>query len=45
MPILITLLTIVEVLICLLLILIIMMQRPRQEGLGASFGSGVMDQI
>ncbi len=45
MSILITLLTIVEVLICLLLILIIMMQRPRQEGLGASFGSGVMDQI
>ncbi len=45
MPILITLLTIVEVLICLLLILIIMMQRPRQEGLGASFGSGVMDHL
>ena len=45
MSILIPLLTIVEVLICLLLILIIMMQRPRQEGLGASFGSGVMDQI
>lgn len=41
----ITLLTIVEVLICLLLILVVMMQRPRQEGLGASFGSGVMDQI
>lgn len=45
MPIIITLLTIVEVIVCLLLILIIMMQRPRQEGLGASFGSGVMDQI
>ena len=45
MPILITLLTIVEVLVCLLLVLIIMMQRPRQEGLGASFGSGVMDHL
>ena len=45
MSILINLLTIVEVLVCLLLILIIMMQRPRQEGLGASFGSGVMDQL
>jgi preprotein translocase subunit SecG len=30
---------------CLLLILIVLMQRPRQEGLGAAFGSGVMDQL
>jgi preprotein translocase subunit SecG len=34
-------LTVLEVLVCLLLILIILMQRPRQEGLGAAFGEGV----
>ncbi len=45
MSILITLLTFVEVLVCLFLILIILMQRPRQEGLGASFGTGVMEHL
>ncbi len=43
--ILIPLLTIVEVLVCLLLVLIILMQRPRQEGLGAAFGEGVTSQM
>ena len=38
MDFLITSLTVLEVLVCLLLILIILMQRPRQEGLGAAFG-------
>ncbi len=32
-------------LVCLLLVLIVLMQRPRQEGLGAAFGSGMMDQF
>ncbi|MEY4485446.1 MAG: preprotein translocase subunit SecG [Verrucomicrobiota bacterium] len=32
-------------LVCLLLILIVLMQRPRQEGLGAAFGSGMTDQM
>ena len=35
----ITLLTILEVIVCLLLSLLVLMQRPRQEGLGAAFGS------
>lgn len=33
------------VLSCLLLILLVLMQRPKQEGLGAAFGAGVTDQI
>ena len=41
----ITLLTILEVIVCLLLTLLVLMQRPRQEGLGAAFGSGVTDQM
>ncbi|MBX7212145.1 MAG: preprotein translocase subunit SecG [Verrucomicrobiaceae bacterium] len=45
MSILIGILTIIEVIVCLLLILIILMQRPRQEGLGAAFGGGVTDQV
>lgn len=45
MDIVINLLTFVEVLVCLLLILIVLMQRPRQEGLGASFGEGVTSQV
>ncbi|MCB1231754.1 MAG: preprotein translocase subunit SecG [Verrucomicrobiae bacterium] len=30
---------------CVLLILIILMQRPKQEGLGAAFGGGMMDSV
>ncbi|MCE9518045.1 MAG: preprotein translocase subunit SecG [Verrucomicrobia bacterium] len=45
MNILITLLTVFEVIVCLLLSLLVLMQRPRQEGLGAAFGSGVTDQM
>ncbi len=45
MDILIGILTVVEVLVCLLMILIVLMQRPRQEGLGASFGDGAMTQL
>lgn len=45
MDILIGILTVVEVLVCLLLILVVLMQRPRQEGLGASFGNEAMTQL
>ncbi len=38
-------LTVVEVLVCLFLILIVLMQRPRQEGLGASFGDSMTSQV
>lgn len=36
---------VLETIVCLLLILIVLMQRPRQEGLGAAFGSGMTDQM
>lgn len=45
MDIAITLLSILHVLVGLLLILIVLWQRPRQEGLGAAFGSGMTDQM
>ena len=41
----IVLVTIALVAVCLLLILLVLMQRPKQEGLGAAFGAGVTDQI
>ena len=34
-----------QVLVCLLLILVVMMQRPKQEGLGAAFGGDTMDSL
>ena len=39
----ITLVVIAHVVVSLLLILVILMQRPKQEGLGAAFGSGMTD--
>lgn len=33
------------VIVCLLIVLLVLMQRPKQEGLGAAFGAGVTDQI
>lgn len=41
----INLLLTVFVIICLLMTLLILMQRPKQEGLGAAFGGGVTDQV
>ncbi len=41
----INLLLIVFVIICLLMILMVLMQRPKQEGLGAAFGGGMTDQM
>ena len=34
-----------QILVCLLLILVVMMQRPKQEGLGAAFGGDTMDSL
>ena len=39
------LLLVVFVIVCLLMTLVILMQRPKQEGLGAAFGGGVTDQV
>ena len=33
------------VITCLLIVLLVLMQRPKQEGLGAAFGAGVTDLI
>ncbi len=41
----INLLLVLFVVVCLLMILLILMQRPKQEGLGAAFGGGVTDQV
>ena len=38
-------LTVVLALVCLLLVFIVLMQKPKQEGLGAAFGGGVTDQM
>lgn len=39
------LILVVFVIVCLLMTLLILMQRPKQEGLGAAFGGGVTDQV
>ena len=41
----INLLLVAYVVISLLLILVVLMQRPKQEGLGAAFGGGMTDQM
>jgi len=41
----INLLLVFFVIVCLLMALLILMQRPKQEGLGAAFGGGVTDQV
>ena len=41
----INLLLVIFVIVCVLMTLIILMQRPKQEGLGAAFGGGVTDQV
>ncbi|MES2659260.1 MAG: preprotein translocase subunit SecG [Verrucomicrobiota bacterium] len=38
-------LLLIFVFICFLMTLVILMQRPKQEGLGAAFGGGVTDQV
>ena len=41
----INLLLVLFVVVCLLMTLMILMQRPKQEGLGAAFGGGMTDQM
>jgi len=41
----INLLLVVFVIVCLMMALLVLMQRPKQEGLGAAFGGGVTDQV
>lgn len=45
MSIVMSLLFIVHVALCIVLVLVVLMQRPRSEGLGAAFGGGVTDNI
>ncbi len=41
----INLLLVIFIVVSLVMVLIILMQRPKQEGLGAAFGSGTTDQL
>jgi preprotein translocase subunit SecG len=41
----INILLLIFVIVSFLMILVILMQRPKQEGLGAAFGAGVTDQV
>lgn len=41
MPILVTL----HVLVCILMVIVVLMQRPRSEGLGSAFGGGITDNV
>src|SRR4030095_17240040 len=45
MSILINILLVVEVLSALLIILLVLMQRPKNEGLGAAFGGGMTENL
>ena len=45
MTILINLLLVIEVIVAILMMLVILMQRPKSEGLGAAFGGGVTENI
>lgn len=41
MPILVTL----HVIVCILMVIVVLMQRPRSEGLGSAFGGGITDNV
>lgn len=45
MSIIIPILIVIHVMVSLLMILLVLMQRPRSEGLGAAFGGGVTDNL
>ena len=45
MQILINILLVIHVLVSLLIVLFVLMQRPKNEGLGAAFGGGVTDNL
>jgi preprotein translocase subunit SecG len=44
MGILFNILLFLHIVVCLLLVLLVIMQRPKQEGLGAAFASGMMNE-
>ena len=45
LPIVINILLAVHVLVALLIVLLVLMQRPKNEGLGAAFGGGMTDNL
>lgn len=45
MSILISVLTALLVLVCVLMVVVVLMQRPKNEGLGAAFGGGMTENI
>ncbi len=45
MSILLPILVALHVIVCLLLVLVVLMQRPRSEGLGSAFGGGITDNV
>ena len=45
MPIVIDILLAIHVLVSLLIVLLVLMQRPKSEGLGAAFGGGMTDNL
>jgi len=45
MSVLITILVAFHVLVCLLMVVVVLMQRPKNEGLGAAFGGGMTENI
>ncbi len=45
LPIVIKVLLVIHVIVSLLIILLVLMQRPKNEGLGAAFGGGATDQL
>lgn len=45
MSILIPILVVLHVMVCLLMVLVVLMQRPRSEGLGAAFGGGMTENL
>lgn len=45
MSILMPILVALHVIVCLILVLVVLMQRPRSEGLGSAFGGGITDNV
>ena len=45
LPIVINVLLVIHVVVSLLIVLLVLMQRPKNEGLGAAFGGGATDQL
>ena len=45
MSIILSILIAIHILVCALMILVVLMQRPRSEGLGSAFGGGLTDNV